>query len=491
MQKIDKKVQKVIETIETMNGKSSDITTRVIPIGKKNVAYIYLESVSSDDKISDFLGKSLSYDVRSKSFHLFDRVFSSLQNTIPNSKLKLTDQYEELFFYLASGFTAIVVDGSDQAIVIETKATLDRGVTEATTENILRGPKDAFTENHAMNIGLIRKRIKDPNLWFHEILVGRRTKTKVSVIFIKDIVDDKKVSNIIKRIEKIDVDGILDSGYVREFLDDGQTSAFPKIQSSERPDLTCEALLNGKIVVMVENTPYVLIMPALLIDYFHNPEDYYQKPSSVSFTRILRILAFFITIMTPGFYIGVMNYNQEVIPDRLLISLAIQRQSVPFPTAFEVLLLQTVFEILRESDIRLPKAMGTSISIVGALVLGDAAVSAGLVSPMVVIVVAFTSICCLVFTDVDFINAIRSWRIILALAAITLGLTGFALACILFVIKLCSLECLEVPYTTPFSPYYPEAVDDSVVRFKRPKLRKRPKYLAEKNLIRMGGNEND
>lgn len=487
MQKIDKKVQLVIEKVEQMCGKSSDLSTRTIQMGSKNVAYLYLESVSSDDKISNFLGKSLSYDVKNKPYGIFDHIFSCLKNTIPNGKLKLTDQYEELFYYLASGFTAIVVDGSDQAIVVETRMRLDRGVTEATTENVLRGPKDAFTENNAINIGLIRKRIKDPNLWFHEVLVGRRTKTKVNVVFIKDIVDDEKVQRVIECLEKIDVDGILDSGYIREFLDRKQVSSFPKIQSSERPDLACESLLNGKIVVMVENTPYVLIMPALMIDYFHNPEDYYQKPNNVSLTRIIRFVAFFITILTPGFYIGLMNYNPEVIPDKLLISLAVQRQGVPFPTAFEVLLLQSVFEILRESDIRLPKVMGTSISIVGALVLGDAAVSAGIVSPIVVIVVAFTSICSLIFTDIDFINAIRNWRLAFAVASIMLGLTGFAIIGILFVIKLCSLESLGVPYTTPFSPFYPEEEKDAIIRMKRPKLRKRPEYLARKNINRMGG----
>lgn len=490
--KIDKKIDKVFQKIKTMNGNSPDITTRKITIGYKNVGYIYLESVSSDDKISDFLVKSITR-IKKSSFldNFFINLYKALENNIANSKIKTIDNYDDMFFFLSSGFTVLVVNGFDKAIVIETRETLDRGVMEPTTEISVRGPKDAFTENYNKNIGLIRKRIKDSNLWFKEIIVGRRSKTKVSVGFIRDIADETKVNRIINKLNKIDIDGILDSGYIRDFLTNDERSCFPTIVRTERPDLVSSALLEGKIIIVVENTPYVLVMPGLLTDFIHSPEDNYQKAINISLTRALRFIAMIITIMAPSLYIALTTFNQEVIPDTLLISLAIQRATVPFPTSFAILILMTTFEILRESDMRLPETMGTSISIVGALVLGEAAVNAGIVAPIVVIVVAITSVCGLLFTDTDIVNAFRWWRLLFIVFATIMGSIGFLVASIIFIVKLCSIETLEIPYLTPISPLYINYLKESIFTLPRNKIKRRPSYLAHKNLYRMDDtNEN-
>jgi spore germination protein KA len=217
----------------------------------------------------------------------------------------------------------------------------------------------------------------------------------------------------------------------------------------------------------------------------HTPEDYYQKTSNVNFTRILRFLALFLTIITPAFYIAVTTFNQEMIPNELLISLAIQQDGVPFPTAFETMMMMIVFEILRESDIRIPSPMGAAISIVGALVLGDAAVSAGIVSPIVIIVVAITSICGLLFTDIDFVNAIRIWRLIFILFATLAGLIGIVIAGIIFIAKLSDVVTDDVPYLTPFSPLYINGLKDSFIRFPINNLKYRPSYLT-KNRKKLG-----
>lgn len=484
--KIDKKIDKIFSKINEMNGNSPDITTRKIKIGFKNVGYIYLESVASDDKISDFLVKSITR-LKNLSFidNFFTNLYQELENNIANSKMKSIENYEDMFYYLASGFTVVVINGYNKAIVFETRETLDRGVTEPTTEVSIRGPKDSFTENYNKNIGLIRKRVKDPNLWFQEVIVGRRTKTKVSIGYIKDIANSKKVKKVVEKIQKIDIDGILDSGYIRDFLTNDKRSSFPTIISTERPDLVSASLLEGKIVVVVENTPFALVMPGILTNFIHTPEDNYQKAINVSFTRCLRFLAMVITITAPALYIAITTFNQEVIPDALLISLAIQESSVPFPTAFAVIILMTTFEILRESDMRLPETMGTSISIVGALVLGDAAVNAGIVSPIVVIVVAITSVTGLLFADMDIVNAFRWWRLTFIFFSMTMGLVGFLVASIIFIVKLCSIETLEVPYLTPFSPLYIKSLQDSIFTLPRNKMKKRPAYLTKKNQYRM------
>lgn len=491
MKLIDKHVDKVFKYIKDINGNSCDITTRTIKIGAKKVGYIFLESVSNDDKISDFLVKSLTFDIKKTKFNLFEKVFSELQNTISNSKLSTINTYEDLFYYLASGFTAILVDGYSDCIVVETKNKLDRGVVEATTEAIVRGPKDSFTENYSTNIGLVRKRIKDPNLWFTEIKVGKRTKTKVSLAYLNDVVDKKKISLILDKLKKIDIDGILDSGYIREFLTNSNFGDFPKVISSERPDLACSSILDGKIVIMVENSPFVLIIPGLFVDFFHSAEDNYQLPLNVSITRLLRFVGFFITILTPAIYIALTTFDIKLIPSKLLISLATQRQGVPFPTTIEVLILLTAFEILRECDLRMPKQMGASVSIVGALILGDAAVAAGIVSPIAVIIAALTSIGGLLFSDIDVINSIRLWRIIFIIAATTLGLIGIVAAGIILITRLASIDVLGISYLSPFSPLNKEGLRYGILKFPSTMLKKRPLYLEPKDEIRLGDDNNE
>ncbi len=485
MQKIDKKVTKVISYIRKMNGNSSDIVDRIIKIDNKKVAYVYLESVCSEDKISDFIMRSLSYDAKYKKNNLFENIFEYLKNTLYSSKYKIIDNYDELFTLIASGFTCVFVDGYDKSIVFETKATLDRGVSEPTSNSSIIGPKDSFTENHLINLGLIRKRIKDKNLYFEDMKIGRRTKTKVTIAYINDIAIKDKVAEVKNKLNEIDIDGILDSGYIKSFLIKQNQSTFPRIIAAERPDLVCGALLEGKIAILVENSPYVLVMPAILVNFFHSPEDYYQKSINASFTRFLRFIAFLLAVLGPGIYIALTTFNQELIPDQLLTSLAVQRSGVPFPTAIEIIIMIVSFEILKESDIRTPNPSGTAISIVGALILGEAAVNAGIVSPIVIIVVALTSICSLVFNDIEFISAIRWWRLGFMLFSATIGIVGFIVVLLLFMIKLCSIETLGVCYITPFSPFSKVGLQDSLIIKPRRDMKYRPSFLTN-NIKRMG-----
>ncbi len=486
--KIDKSLKYNEEKFNEYKKTSADLNIRKIKIGSKELMYIFYESTSSDDKISNFFMKSISYDVKNDNVNIFSNLFKILKNTIPNSSLKVITTYKDVFLHLSSGFTCIFIDNFSEVIAIETKASLDRSISEPTTDSIVRGPKDCFTENYMTNLGLIRKRIKDDNLKINEVIVGRRTNTKVSIIYLNNVADLNKVNKIQKKLESIDIDGILDSSYIREFIIKKSGIAFPRVLSTERPDLTCQALLNGKTIIMVENSPFVLIMPGLFLDFLKSPEDNYEKPLNASFTRILRVLSFFITILTPAIYITIMTYNAEIIPDKLLMSLAIQRQGVPFPSVVSVLLLLTTFEILRESDIRMPNLMGSSIGIVGALVLGDAAVSAGIVSPIVVIIIAITSVSGLLFSDIDFVDAIRWWRLLFLIGSAIIGLIGIAIVGIMFITKLASIESMGVPYLSPLSPFSKRDQKDNFIRVKRDKIFKRPSYLAQKNQTKLGGN---
>ena len=462
-----------INIIKQKLGNSSDIVCRNIG----SISYIYLESVSSDDKVSDFLNKSI---IKIKNIN---DLISILNNGIYNSHINIESDINKCYYYLASGFTCVFIKNEKRYISIETRASIDRGVNESTSEPIIRGPKDSFTENHSINLGLIRKRIKDSNLRIDDQLVGRRTLTKTSVIYIEDIADKKRINKIKQIINSIDIDGIIDTGYINDYIEKNNKSLFPLVISTERPDLVCQNILNGKIAILVENSPVAIILPACLEDFMKVSEDYFHKSVNSSFSRILRYIAFFITILTPSLYIALMTFNQEMIPDQLLISLAGQRSQVPFPTFIEVLIYIIIFEILREADIRSQSNAGASMSIVGALILGDASVTAGLVSPIVIIVVAITSICELIFNDMDLGNAIRQWRLIFIFSTIFTGLIGIVSTGLILIIKLCSIETFNTPYLAPFSPLNIASLKDSIILYPTYKRNKRQNYLT-KNIVR-------
>lgn len=465
-------IENTIKKIKKDLNNSIDISSRIIKIKNKKIGYIFLESVSSDDKISDFTVKSI-----------INANEKQINNKIYNSKLKKI-KYEDIFYLLPSGFTVIITKNNFYAT--ETKANIDRSVEDSKSEAIIRGPKDSFTENYMTNIGLIRKRIKDNNMVFEELKIGRRTKTKVALTYINNITSNEYIKKIKNQLKELDIDGLIDSGPIRDFLTKNNHSAFPTIISTERPDKCAESLLNGKIIIIVENTPFALIIPGVFIDIFHTPEDNYQQPINITITRILKLIAFIITLFTPALYIALTTYNFEVIPDNLLISIAIQRQGVPFPTVIETIMMLITFEILREADIRLPNQMGAAISIVGALVLGEAAVSAGIVSPIVIIVVAITSVSGLLFTDIDIVNGIRIWRFLLIISATLLGLIGLVILGIIFIAKLSSLEILDIPYLSTISPFNMKSQKNGIIKFQKTKIKERPFYLKLKQKRKVG-----
>ena len=457
----------IIKKIIREYGESSDIVTRTI----NSISYIYLESVSSDDKISNFLNKSIT------NINSINNLSKELTNKIYNSNIKIEKNINKITFYLSSGFTCIFLKNQKRYIAIETKAKLDRGITESNTEPNIRGPKDCFTENHSINIGLVRKRIKEKNLWIKESFIGKRTITKINIIYIKELANLKIVKDIERNLNKINIDSILDSSYIRNYLE--KKSLFPTIISTERPDLACHHILNGKILILVENSPIALILPTTLDEFLKSSEDYYQKAACATFSRIIRYLAFFITLLTPSLYIALMTFNQEIIPNQLLISLATQRSKVPFPTFIETILFILIFEILREADIRAPSASGASMSIVGALVLGDAAVAADIVSPIAIIIIAITSICELIFSDQDLSNAIRIWRLLFILSTIIFGIIGIIGIGIILITKLAEIEFYNIPYLTPLAPINKNIINDSIFVKNEKNRIERPNYITK------------
>lgn len=471
----------IIKKLKKETNEISDIVYREKYICGKKIYIIYNEPLTSSDKISEFIIKSLNELSKNK---VKDNLIKTISNNITNFKYEIIDKYDTLCFYLHRGFTIILIDGEKEAIVLETKGSIKRSISPPENENAIRGAKDAFIEDYQTNIGLIKKRIKTNDLWIENVTCGKYTKTQIGVISINGIVKRELVEIVLKKIKEINIDGIINSDNIKNLIEDEDKIAFPTILTTERPDIVCNCLLEGKVAIVVDNSPYVLVIPAMLNDFFKTIEDIYGKSMNVSFTRIIKYIAFIISILTPALYIAITTFNQEMIPTDLLVSFATQRDGVPFPAFFEAIMMMIAFEILRESDIRVPNPAGSALSIVGALILGDAAVAAGIVSPIMIIIIAITAISSLPFSEFEFTNAIRLYRLIFMLGAAFMGLIGVVVVGIFFIIKLSSTKSFGKPYLIPFAPTYIEGLKNSIIKFPLKKLYKRRKFLSNNTIKR-------
>jgi len=471
-----------IKKIQNDYKNSADISFKHFYIHERKLVFVYNQSLSSSTAINNFILKNLSLLIENKK-QFPENLFQFLENTFPSHNLKEVTTWQECYDYLGYGFTILFLDQSTKAIAIETKENLARAISEPMTEQTISGPKDAFNENYLTNIGLIRRRIRSNHLIVSEHIVGKQTKTKVSVLYMNNIAEEQLVKEVEKKIAAINIDGILDSTYIREIIIKNNT-VFPSIETTERPDLASMCLLEGRVLVLVENSPYALIIPTFFIDLFHASEDNYQNAKNVSFTRIIRYIAFILAVLTPAFYIAITTFNHETIPVDLFVSFAAQRAGVPFPAIVEALGMTLVFEILRESDIRMPHLSGSAISILGAVVLGDAAVSAGIVSSIMVIVIAISAISSLMFSHIGMTNAIRVWRIFFMIFATFFGVFGIFLCGVLLLVKLSEMKSFGKPYLYPVAPFQWEFFKENIFKRNIKKVTKRMPILTDKNETR-------
>ena len=465
----------IISMLKKDTNNDKDIVYRKKIINNEEIYIVYDESLTGSNTISDFIIRSL--DSIEYKYQEIDDLYTRVLNDINNFKVTKIKDYKDVCYYLHNGFTILIFD-NDKYIALESKKNLTRGITEPSVETTLRGAMDSFVEEIQTNIGLVKRRIKSNDLWSISNDVGKYTKTKTTVLYINEVCKKDKVEYVNNLIKDIDIDGIVSSGNIKNLIEKENKSVFPTILTTQRPDRAAKALLDGKIVIIVDGSPYCLILPALLNDFFLNSEDMYGKSINVSFTRFVRYLAFFIAVLTPSVYIAITTYNQELLPTDLLISFASQRESVPFPAFFEAIIMIFSFEILRESDLRIPSFSSSALSIVGALILGEAAVNAGIVSPIMIIVVSITAISALPFSEPEIINGIRWWRLIFMISGTCLGLVGVTLNFIIFIIRLSNLESFSIPYLTPFAPTYIEGIKNSIIKFPLKFLNRRNKYLS-------------
>lgn len=473
-----------IENIKKMLDNSSDLTVRQIVFSKseKKVAAIYI------DGLVDKLGITQTIITKIESFKeevtslTNDELISLLEHeVISSSSVTRVKSLDDVMLGVLSGDTAVFVDSINEVLMVGTRGWETRGLSEPNSEALVRGPRIGFTENIRTNTVLIRRQIRDTNLRFDNYFIGRRSKRNVVVAYIDGIINPKIVKEVKRRLKAIDIDDAPESGIIEQWIQDSFLSPFPQIQNTERPDRVAASLLEGRAAILLDGTPFVLLVPTTLGQLFQSPADYYERWLLGSMIRSLRYMAAFISLFLPAIYIALVTYHPGMIPTRLAFSITATREGVPVPALIEALMMEITMELLREAGIRLPKPIGQTIGIVGGLVIGDAAVRAGIVSPIMVIVVALTAISSFAIPSYSLAISFRILRFALMIAASIFGLYGLIIGYIMINIHLANLKSFGVPYTTPFAPAFFSDWKDLVIRVPRTMANNRPKMMMTKD----------
>ncbi len=411
-----------------------------------------------------------------KKFNLVDYIEGCL---IPQNSITQESSFDDIFAGINSGNCALFVDTLSVGFDIDVKGFKQRSISQPENEIVIKGPHEAFVENLRTNTSLLRRFTNNENLTIENIKVGKITKTNCAVCYIKDITNDDLVAEAKYRLNNLGVDSLLSAGELEQLLTDTNVLGIPKILVSERPDNAVKALLQGRVVIIVNGSPYALILPAVLIDFLSSPEDTNLKTVFGNFLKVIRIISAFFALLLPGLYIAITSFHREIIPTELLYSILSSRQSVPFPIIFEILTIEISFEIIREAGLRVPSPIGPTLGIVGALVLGQAAVSAGIVSQILIIIVAMTGISSFAIPDYSFSFHLRFFRFGFILLGFLAGFLGIGIGIFIYLSELCDLETFGVSYTAPYVPF----IDSKNNGFLLPPIWKREyraSYLASK-----------
>lgn len=464
-------------------GESNDVIVRRFFFGadrELTAAIIYLDGLVNTKTINDSVIRPLMYGVRPGEMRGQRELHSAAEireKVLSVGEVCERTEVSDILMEICSGDAALLVDGMKQALMFNAKGWERRSVEQPPGENVVRGPREGFTENIRTNTALLRRKIKAPELTLETLILGRRTKTIVSLAYIKGVAKESLLKDIRQRLNAINTDSILESGYVEQFIEDAPFSIFQTVGYTEKPDVAAAKLLEGRAAILVDGTPFVLTVPFLFIENFQAAEDYYSRPYVMSLLRIIRYFSYFVTVYAPSIYVALTTFHQELIPTDLLFTMVAAREGIPFPAMIEALVMLVTFEILREAGVRLPRPVGQALSIVGALVVGDAAVSAGLIGAPMVIVVAITAVSIFVVPNLTEAAAVQ--RVIYILLSGFSGGFGIILGTLGVVVHLSSLKSFGYHYFSPFAPFETLDQKDALVRAPLWVMINRPKGMAQ------------
>ena len=384
-----------------------------------------------------------------KKFNIKEYILNCL---LPQNNVKPQKEFKEIFSSVNSGNCALFIDTLDIAFDIDVKGFQTRAINKPENEVVLRGPQEAFVENLRTNTSLIRRIINNENLIMENIRVGKISKTVCSVCYMRNIANDDLVAEVKYRLNNIDIDYLVSSGQLEQLLEDNTKYSLPQIISTERPDKTSTYLLEGRVVVLVNGSPYALIVPAVFVDFLESSEDKNIKFQFANLLKVIRIASFLITLLLPGIYVAITSFHLEFIPTELLFAIVASRASVPFSIIFEIIIMELSFELIREAGLRVPSPIGPTIGIIGALIIGQSAVEAGIVSPILIIIVAITGITSFAIPDYYLAFHCRIWRFVYIIFGYLAGLLGIAFASFIHILIATKVQSFGVSYLEPYIP---------------------------------------
>ncbi|GGA03356.1 putative membrane protein YfkQ [Paenibacillus marchantiophytorum] len=404
---------------------------------------------------------------------------------LPVSQTQISDNYGDLLVSVLGGDAALLVEGNAKAILLGIRGTEKRSVGEPETETVVRGPKEGFVESIRTNTSMIRRKLKTPRLKMKSMSVGKESNTNLVICYLDDLAMPSLIEEVVKRIELIKIDAILESGMIEELIQDNAYSPFPQMQYTERPDVVAAALLQGRVTILTDGTPFALIVPFVFIQIMQTSEDYYERFQIGSLLRLLRYVFMFLSLTTPALYVAITTYHQDLLPTTLMLSVAASREAIPFPAVVEAFIMEITFEALREAGIRLPKAVGSAVSILGALVVGQAAVQAGIVSAPMVIVVSITGIASFTIPRFNGAIAIRMLRFPILMAGSLFGFYGIFFSLMILLGHMANLRSFGIPYLSPLGPLSANDIKDVFIRAPLWQMDKRAEFLDIQDVQRM------
>jgi len=452
-----------IEALQTMMGHSVDFVFRILTISdNRRAGLFYLEGMIDIQTMQDHIIRPLMDRTREHEItteYIKDRVVEVGNVTLAYS---ISDALEQVI----AGSLLILIDGSSEGLLLAIEGWEERAVTESTTQSVVRGPQNAFTERLRTNTTLVRRRVRDMRVRLANVTVGSMTKTDVAVMYMSGIAEEELVEQLLEKLRSIKQDAILEGEYLEELITERKRQTiFPTFFNTDRPDVIAAGIMEGKIALFIDGTPFVVMAPAFFTDFLQTPEDYYQSYFYSNLIRLLRYISLAICMLAPAIYISLTTFHQDMLPTQLLLSLAAQREGVPFPAFIEAFIMEVIFEILREAGIRMPRTIGQAVSIVGSIVIGQAAVEAGIVSAAMVIVVAITAIASFVIPSYTMSITIRMLRFAFMIIASIFGVYGLTVGIIVLIIHLCGIHSFGKPYMSPVAPYKKSAQTDALIRY--------------------------
>ena len=469
------------ENLKNIFSSCADFETREIFFGlseEKKISLCWLDGTVSSMDISESVIRPLTEFIRSIDSSSEQQSLSLIKSgAVYRNSVKQREMMDELVYDLCHGSCALIFDGINQALSFEVRGTSTRAVSEPTLEKSVKGSKDSFVEVLRINTALVRRRISSPRLKLVESTVGRKTRTRVSIMFVEGVASKETVEELARRLDALDVDGLLATGTLEEYIVDAPRSVFPQLLHTERPDRFAHFLLEGRVGLLVDGLPIGLVLPVTLAEFMKVTGDYYNHYLVATALTLLRYLALMLSMLLPAIYVAIAMYHQEMIPTKMLLSIIDAKQDVPFSTALEVIGMLISFELLQEAGLRLPNPIGDTVSIIGALIVGQSAVEARVVSPIAIIVVAFAEIAGYILPSQDLGAAVRLLRLGLVLAAVLGGLFGVGVSLCFLLLHLSKIDSFGTNYTAPLSDGEPFPLLRLLVRRPKPLLKYRDPSL--------------